>query len=89
MLARPLCVGHCVHLLLQQLLIIRVHGGLDEFVDGVGVGVDQVDAQVVLSQQLILRVARAVDIIDQLSTTFKICFCIMYIKFFLDYPSQL
>ena len=35
------------------------------------------------------RVARAVDIIDQLSTTFKICLCTMYIENFLDYPSQL
>ena len=35
------------------------------------------------------RVATAVDIIDQLSTTFKICLCTMYIDNFLDYPSQL
>ena len=37
----------------------------------------------------IYRVARAVDIIDQLSTTFKICLCTMYIENVLDYPSQL
>ena len=35
------------------------------------------------------RVGTAVDIIDQLSTTFKICHCTMYIDNFLDYPSQL
>jgi len=35
------------------------------------------------------RVARAVDIIDQLSTTFIICLCTMYKENFLDYPSQL
>ena len=35
------------------------------------------------------RVASAVDIIDQLSTTFKICLCTMYIENVLDYPSQL
>ena len=35
------------------------------------------------------RVASAVDIIDQLLTTFKICLCSMYIENFLDYPSQL
>ena len=35
------------------------------------------------------RVARAVDIIDQLSTTFKICLCTMHKENFLDYPSQL
>ena len=33
--------------------------------------------------------ATAVDIIDQLSTTFKICLCTMYTDNFLDYPSQL
>ena len=38
---------------------------------------------------LLYRVATAVDIIDQLSTTFKICRCTMYIENFLDYPSQL
>ena len=35
------------------------------------------------------RVASTVDIIDQLSTTFKICLCTMYIENVLDYPSQL
>ena len=35
------------------------------------------------------RVAREVDIIDQLSTTFKICLCKMVIEIFLDYPFQL
>ena len=35
------------------------------------------------------RVASAVDIIDQLLTTFKICLCTMYIENLLDYPSQL
>ena len=38
---------------------------------------------------LLYRVASAVDIIDQLSTTFKICLCTMYKRNFLDYPSQL
>ena len=37
----------------------------------------------------IYRVARAVDIIDQLSTTFKISLCIVYKENFLDYLSQL
>ena len=32
---------------------------------------------------------QAVDIVDQLSTTFKICLCTTYIRNFLDYPSQL
>jgi len=35
------------------------------------------------------REARAVDIIDQLSTTFKICLCTMNIENFLDYLYQL
>ena len=35
----------------------------------------------------ICRVARAVDIIDQLSTTFIICLCTMYKENFLDYPA--
>ena len=35
------------------------------------------------------RVASAVDIIDQLSTTFKISLCIVYKENFLDYLSQL
>ena len=58
MLARPLSVGHRVHLLLQQLLIVRVHGGLIELVDRIGIRVDQVDGhtKVVLGQQLVLIV---------------------------------
>merc|ERR1719264_2306702 len=57
-LARPLRVGHSVHLLLQQLLVVGVHGRLVKFVDRVSVGVDQVDSntEVVLGQQLILVV---------------------------------
>ena len=39
--------------------------------------------------QCIYRLATAVDIIDQLSTTFKICLCKMVIEIFLDYPFQL
>ena len=38
---------------------------------------------------LVCRLATAVDIIDQLSTTFKICLCKMVIEIFLDYPFQL
>ena len=36
-----------------------------------------------------MMVARVVDIIDQLSTTFKIPLCTMYKENFPDYPSQL
>ena len=36
----------------------------------------------------IYRVAREVDIIDQLSTIFKICLCTMYKENCLDYPFQ-
>jgi len=42
-LARPLCVGHRVHLLLQELLVVGVHGRLVKLVDRVSVGVDQVN----------------------------------------------
>jgi len=35
------------------------------------------------------RLATAVDIIDQLSTTFKICLCKMVIEVFLDFLFQL